>query len=96
MGIKLKQFVFALDRPPVYRAGDLVTGYCIIELDGHMNLGQLVITLEGNAHCAWSESHSRPIYREGKRVSYSETKIISSNYNIITLSYNPGQGIPKN
>ena len=93
MGIKLKQFVFALDRPPVYTAGELVTGYCLIGLDGQMNLDQLVITLEGVAHCRWTESYTvSTTGSNGKSTTRTQTRTVSSTSVFLDLNYNPGRG----
>ncbi|CAG2107044.1 unnamed protein product [Medioppia subpectinata] len=56
MGIKLKTFAIILDKPDaIYRTSDVISGQCIIGLDGKMQLDQLKIKLRGRAECEWTE-----------------------------------------
>ncbi|CAG2166783.1 unnamed protein product [Oppiella nova] len=56
MGLKVRTFALVLDRPAaVYRASEVVSGQCVLALDGDMHLSQLTITLKGEAECEWTE-----------------------------------------
>ena len=90
MGIKLKQFMIVLDnRSGVYRPGDVVSGQCILQLDGEMHLNQLIIKLKGKATTSWTESKS-VTNSEGK--SETQQVTIDSHHKCVELVYNPGSG----
>ncbi len=74
--IKLQSFVIVCDRqPPVYRPGEIISGNCVINLKGELDLKQLDIKLYGCAKVEWTE-------REGNRnvTYYSKCPIIEEIY----------------
>ena len=88
MGIKLKSFIIVVDRPQaVYGPGDSVTGNCLIDLEGSMNLSQLTIKLKGVAECHWS------VNRVGHQgVGVNDTRRIHAKQILVNLLYSPGLG----
>jgi len=78
--IQLKRLEIVCDKSEkVYRPGDVITGYCAIQLDGKLDLNQLVIKLRGCAEVRWAES-----------VEF-ESHIVScyANHQLIRQSYFP-------
>jgi len=58
--IKLQSLVIVCDRPqPVYGPGEIISGNCVITLNGELNLSQLELKLEGCAEVKWTESYGR-------------------------------------
>ena len=95
MGIKLKTFAIVLDKPqPVYIPGEVVSGQCVVFLEGQMNLSQLTIKLKGMAECQWHEPHTHT-HRDsdGKSHTRTEQRRIHSCHHCIDLNYSPGAGI---
>jgi hypothetical protein len=58
--IQLQSFALVCDRPqPVYRPGEVISGHCVIYLNGEMSLTQLEIKLHGCAEVKWTETERR-------------------------------------
>jgi hypothetical protein len=80
--IKLKNFMIACDRQqPVYRPGEIISGNCVINLKGELDLKQLDIRLYGCSKTEWN----------GK-VGDETTKSYCSKYTIIDKTYFLGSG----
>ncbi|XP_054155749.1 arrestin domain-containing protein 3-like [Oppia nitens] len=110
MVIKLKTFTLVLDRPgAVYRPLDVLSGQCILQLDGEMHLSQLTITMKGRAECEWTEQVKQPKHsgrRSSETVSASGSATSTSSvnttetirhyqrYNCVELPYYPGNIYP--
>ena len=95
MGIKLKTFEIILDRhQPVYTPGEVVTGQCIVFLEGQMNLSQLTIKLKGKAECKWTDAKTF-IWSDGSGQSHTRTEPRGrhSTHKCVDLNYSPGAGI---
>lgn len=74
MGIKLNSVEITLDSPSnVFIPGQIISGQCLISLNGQMSSSQLSIKLKGKAECKWEESYSES-YTDSEGKSHSETK----------------------
>jgi hypothetical protein len=79
--IKLKNFMIVCDRQqPVYRPGEIISGNCVINLKGELDLKQLDIRLFGCSKAKWSERYGR------------RTKFRCSKYTLIEKTYFLGSG----
>jgi len=79
--IQLQSFVIVCNKPqPVYGPGEIISGNCVITLNGELDLRQLEIKLEGCAEVKWTETHNK------HSTTYHAT------HPCIEMIYSPGSG----
>ncbi len=90
----IKTFVIVVDKPqPIFIPGEVVSGQCVIQLDGQMHLSQLYIKLIGKAECNWTETeHRTERGTDGKNRSTTHQRTIHSCHKCLNLMYYPGNG----
>ncbi|CAG2100508.1 unnamed protein product [Medioppia subpectinata] len=94
--MKLKTFAVVLDKPDAtYRCGEVVSGQCVLVLEGELHLSQLTIALRGEAVCEWTEARQvSERGADGKQRSRQETVRHHGHHQCLDLHYCPGNVYP--